>query len=131
MKKKMNFMENVDVNQNKARSFLESDESREKFRKDSKGPGNDFSKMFENTNIVPIEEFEISNPDSTKGCEYCDLKSLPGHGDYKFGREFDTEYQASVCIRSYKDDHFVLLYEDEETDNEIPIKFCPICGKKL
>ena len=67
-----------------------------------------------------------------EGCVYCELKSLPGHGDYKFGREFDTEYQASVCIRSYKDGHFVLLYEDEESgSNTIPIRFCPICGEKL
>lgn len=78
-----------------------------------------------------LEKIENSNSDFTKGCVYCELKSLPGQGDYKFGREFDTEYQASVCIRSYKDDHFVLLYEDEETDNEIPIKFCPICGREL
>ena len=82
-------------------------------------------------NLQAKENADVPANSSIESCVHCDLKSLPGQGDYKFGREFDTEYQASVCIRSYKDDHFILLYEDEETENEIPIKFCPICGKKL
>jgi hypothetical protein len=64
-------------------------------------------------------------------CEYCNL--TPSMNSMaKYGRDFDDlEYEGNMYICQYEDGEIALAYSDGDIENNTPIKYCPICGRKL
>lgn len=72
-------------------------------------------------------------------CKYCEKEDYVNDNGRRFGQSFEKEipYEADVCISWLVENGKGISYEIYMNDDScgcdvsVPIKFCPMCGRKL